>query len=133
LFLDCMVLLQLFEGCLQLDVLLHSLVVVMLRCFLELLVELLLVGSHHEFLTVGPLHELLSDFGLILFPLIVLCLFTDDSSPLVNISTFIDRIIPFLLIVKLLNILLLLLNRFFYTISVKLQGVNLKQNSRIKR
>ena len=67
-----MVLLQLLQGGLQLDILLHASVVVFLRVLLKLLIELFFSCSHHELFAILPLHELFSDFGFILFSLKVL-------------------------------------------------------------
>lgn len=62
---------------------------------------------------------------IILVAQVVLVLLLDDSSPLVDHAVFLDRVVPLVVIVQILDIGLLLLERLLHAVSVELQGVGL--------
>ena len=98
-----MVFFQLLESSLELNILLHAVVIVLLLHFGELVVHFLFLGGHHELLAVLALYELLSDLGFVLLAFKILCLFADDGAPLVHETSLVHRVVPLLLVIQLLN------------------------------
>lgn len=116
--------LNVVHGLLKLHILLHLLCLILSSEFIDALSHLFFLDSLLKLLTVLLLKKLLPDPGLIFFSFVIFCLFPDNGTPLVNLTVSINRIISFLIIIKLLNIFLFMFNRLFDAVRVHLKRVN---------
>jgi hypothetical protein len=78
-------------------------------------------------MTVLFLQKVLADLSFILLPLVVLGLLSNNRAPLINLTVLVNGVVPFLLVVQVLDRFLFLLNRLLDAISVKLERVNLQK------
>lgn len=104
----------------------HPVVVIPLRHLLESSVLILLLGCQHKLMAVLFLQKVLADLSFILLPLVVLGLLSNNRAPLINLTVLVNGVVPFLLVVQVLDRFLFLLNRLLDAISVKLERVNLQ-------
>jgi hypothetical protein len=72
------------------------------------------------------LQEILADLGLILLPLVIFSLLSNNRTPLIDLTMLVNGVVPFLLVVQVLDRFLFLLDRLLDAISVKLERVNLE-------
>ena len=108
----------------ELHVALHLRELVFLLSIFKLADLILRISLKLQILTVLLLHELLSVACFLILFLEVLSLALDDGAPLVVLAV-VDRVVPLLVPMQLVDSLLLLLEGIVDSVGVELQGVQL--------
>lgn len=111
------------HGSLDLQVPLNQVSFVFLHAHVEVLVELLILDLIREVVGVQLLQLSLHHLFVLHLLLIGFCLVLYHSTPFVQLSVLVHRVIPFEFILKALYLLLLLLKRLFDSESPHLQRV----------